>query len=447
MQADYLNEPQQEAVRHLAHRSGIVWWKIGKGKTRIAIQLFYEHLTRCQDAIMLVVCSPAAVRQWQEEIDISPYRTALLGRWYSLSYGQLSTSSPAAPWRRTAHDHTLTFIVFDELWLYKNPRSLRAQAARTFSSQSYGLNRTIIGLSGTLISANNIEDLYGQAYAIGISQVVAKSLTDFRSQFLIAYEDFGLKFAPKKGAIKAIQERLSPYVHIYFPKDTRETRIQRLIVEPNPKQQYLFDTVSKDYYATLSPSSEIDIKSASALLTKLQQISDGAILDAEGKRIHIESSKFDRLLRLLDELSDAGEQTIVWFSFKASLDYVAAKLGEKAALLSSDHEFDYRGWRKKRYSVCLATVGSGASLNDFAHCRYAVVFSAPFSPRALAQSMGRTNRESSTHPIAHYYFLQTLNSPDPDIYTSLLASLEMQAGAIQLSTDIIRKYIQKYIHI
>lgn len=435
MTLDWLNEKQIEAVDKLEGKSGIVWWKIGEGKTRIALALYLRYLIRCQNAELLVICSPNAQRQWLDEIagiplvEIKPL---------FLSYGLLSDMSPTAQWR--AFKLPLLgkdiFIVLDELWMYKNVRAQRTQAAHELCRE-----RMAIGLSGSMITNRNIEDLYGQSYAIGISPMVARTLTHFRTQFLIAYEDFGLKFTPKKGALKTIQERLAPNVDIYFPKDIRETRIQRVNIDPTEEQQEHFDTVSNEYYAKFKDGTELEIKNAAVLISKLQQISDGTVLDNEGNTILLPSSKLRRLEELVQELFDAGERIIIWFAFKASLKRAYKIFGTKATTLSSDTRFDSVGWRNKKYSCTLATIGSGASLNDFASCQYSIIYSAPFSYRALQQSMGRTNRTGSEHAVCHYYFLQTTGSVDERVYDHNLLTGQLEKGYINSSIEIVKEYM------
>jgi hypothetical protein len=136
----------------------------------------------------------------------------------------------------------------------------------------------------------------------------------------------------------------------------------------------------------------------------------------------------ERLSELLEEFIDAGEQILVWFAFKASLDQVYKKYRKKATALSSSHEFDAKGWAAKKYAIALATIGSGASLNDFAHIQHSIIYSATFNPLQLQQAMGRTNRKSSTHKVCHYRFLSTSESIDSYIYQSALASGKIESS-------------------
>ena len=295
-----------------------------------------------------------------------------------------------------------------------------------------------------MITNRNIEDIYGQSHAVGLGRHIATSLTNFRSQFCVSYEDFGLKFAAKKGALETIQKRLAPFCNLYFPEDIRESRIWRTTVDPTQEQLKHFDTCQKDYYAKFSEESELEIRNAGALIIKLQQISDGVILDGTGQAVSIESSKFLRLLGILEELIDGGERAVVWFAFKASVDKVYQVLGDKATCLSSHHKFDADGWNAGKYSVTLATVGSGSSLNDFANIRSSIIYSAAFSYRAIQQAMGRTNRKSSEHPVAYYQFLQTAGGIDKLVYDTLRLTGDIETATIKSSIEVVREYMKSY---
>jgi hypothetical protein len=149
-------------------------------------------------------------------------------------------------------------------------------------------------------------------------------------------------------------------------------------------------------------------------------------------------------LGILEELLDGGERALVWFAFKASLDKAYQEIGSQACALSSDHAFDSEGWRGGKYKVALATVGSGASLNDFANVQYSIVYSAPFSYRAVQQAMGRTNRTSSVHTVCYYNFLQTDRSIDKLVYDTLKLTGDIETAAIKSSVEVIKAYMQTY---
>jgi Type III restriction enzyme, res subunit len=447
----WLTDRQWEAVHQVErainlHGAAIVWWKIGEGKTRIALQSIINLFGSEPDdpKHILIICSPQAFRQWQDEFDTmsnQPNKEKLLFHYFS--YGLLSTKYAATEVLNIFDNIDPDLVIVDELWLFKNPRTIRSITLHEITERF-----PTIGLSGSMVTARNIEDLYGQAKAVDAARLLGTSLTHFRTQFCVPVEEFGLKFYAKKGALTTIQQRLAPVVDIYFPPNVRETRIQPINVEPTNEQLTHIKNLIDEFYTqfdtvsnTDETKAELEIKLTTSLMVKLQQVSDGVVLLGGGETIPLSSNKELRLYQLLDEYTDAGEQIVVWFAFKASLNKVYQKLGKKATCLSSDHKFDAEGWKQRRYNICLATIGSGASLNDFANCQHTVIYSCANAPVKLQQAMGRTNRKSSQQPVCHYQFLSTLQTPDQAIYQNCRISTEVEKSIIRSSTEIIREYL------
>jgi len=429
----YLNDEQNKAVckLSLAHR-GIAWWKIGTGKTRIALAWASLHCSDCSTKA-LVVCSPNAIRQWKDEADICGF-----SRLKFLSYGELQTHrGDTAVWNTLADD-SLCCVIIDELWMYKNVKTLRSKRVRILSTRL-----PTLGLSGSLVTARNIEDLFGQAYAVNINHALADNLTKFRTQFCVsAYNFGGLKFWAKEGALETIQQRLAPYVDVYFPSAERESRLIPTVVDPTPQQEEHLTSVNSEYF-TILDSGELEIKNAAVLVSKIQQISDGAVLDSQGTVSRIKSNKLTRTVELCNQLIDAGERVLIWVAFKASLDLLHYSLGEETATLSSHTEFDFKGWNRGKYRICVATIGSGASLNDFTNVAYSIVYSAPYNHRAVQQAFGRTNRKGSQHKVAFYYMMQTDQTVDKSVYQNLKLTASVETSIIATSAQVIQQYYKK----
>src|SRR4029077_1888353 len=149
---------------------------------------------------------------------------------------------------------------------------------------------------------------------------------------------------------------------------------------------------------------EVEVRNASALLTKLQQISDGFLHDSAGNYLSIPSNKLRKLIHHCSELFDGGERVLVWFAFKRSIIEASSVSSFETVALSGDDRFDYGKWHSGGARVCYATVGSGSSLNDFKDTRYSIIYSSSYSHRAMQQARGRTNRKSSSHSVCYYYY-------------------------------------------
>lgn len=422
-----LTEKQGEAVTKLVESesfNGIIWWKIGEGKSRIALAWM---LSLFQNPRPLIVCAPQAERQWRDEVK-------LLGLDIRLSF----YSSGLLSRRKVIIDidfNRIDCVVIDELWMYKNPKSKRSAAVRQITYR-----RPSIGLSGSLMTAGNLEDLYGQAKAMNLDSKLGSSLTAFRKDFMIDTINWAgfIQRYPRKGAVESIQRRLFENIHVYFPKDVREIRDIPVNVEPS-NEQLKYRKELKKNYAIQKGDFQLEVKNAVSLLVKLQQVSDGYVKDQQGNILLVRSNKMDRLNELCSELIDSGERILVWVAFKQTAKMLSEILPCKTTILSSDGRFDVYGWREGKVRATIATVGSGSSLNDFADIRYSIFYSTSFSSINLQQAKGRTNRKSSLQKCSYYYFLGTDRFPDRQIYEMIEDNKTREEIAIAISTKILNE--------
>lgn len=429
-----LSKEQKEAAYKAydnEEKKGIIWWKIGEGKTRIA--LYWSFLVSFgKPNRPLIICSPGAVRQWQDEIRLLAIRKFIKPSF--LSYGSLSSKYSVPTIAFSKH----SCIIVDELWLYKNPKSQRSELMRQITKRA-----PAIGLSGSMMTAGNIEDLYGQSMAMTLAKKVAPNMTNFRSSYMIeekSWAGFPQRY-PRKGAAEAILTSLAKNVSVYFPKEVKEIRDIEVNVEPTPQQEDLRKQLtSKYYYATKANDFELEIKSASTLLVKLQQVSDGFLRNKEGNILPIKSSKSARLIELCQELLDSGERVLIWVGFRKTAELLSYQMPAKTTILSGDGKFDVYGWRDGKVRITIATVGSGSSLNDFADIRYSIFYSTTFSNLSMQQARGRTNRKSSLHSCCYYYFLQTRRFPDKDVYQMIEANASREETITKASTKVLDRW-------
>ena len=295
-----------------------------------------------------------------------------------------------------------------------------------------------------MITARNIEDLWGQAKAVGLAGKVARHITAFRSEFCIKNLSWGgwYEYEPKPDAVEQIQKRLAENIHVHFPTETREVRDIFIDVSPSKAQLDIKRALAREYYFAHEDPDEkhgfsVEIKSAAALLVKLQQISDGCVRNSEGDLLLVDSPKSKRFRELALELLDGGERILVWVAFKRSMDILRGLLPCPVGLLSSEHLFDSAAWASGETRICLATVGSGASLNDFAGVRYSIWYSSSFSHLQNQQARGRTLRASSDSAGRVYYHLCTDGFPDRRVFKMIAASRSVEDETIEITRAVV----------
>jgi hypothetical protein len=405
---------------------GICWHKVGTGKTRLAIAWMF-YIT--QTPRPLVVCSPSAFRTWEDEI-IKVGMDHLIDVTF-LSYARLSGKKNV--YIDTEKNNCL---ILDEGWLYKNHATKRSKAVQRISSWF----PTLL-LSGSVITARNIEDVYGQVKAAGLDELIAANITQFRERYTIAVPNYAgfIDRYPKKRALETIQKALDKNISIYFPKETRTVKNITLRAEPYPVQTRIRQTLLRDYYYASQDSKgafQVEVSNISSVLVKLQQISDGFLYNREGDFLLVKSAKLERLKSLANELLDAGERFIIWVAFRQTAKILSEALPFPTVLLQGGTEFDFKYWHSGVPRACIATIGSGASLNDFADLGYAIFYSTNYNHLQVQQAKGRVLRKGRTHGI-YFYYLNTVGFPDESVWDMLEKSESAENYAVRTITQLL----------
>ena len=432
-----LSPRQHEAVEKLVSpRGGIVWWKVGEGKTRIAIAWF---LRICEESPVptgycLIVCRRKSFQDWYDEIkrvcpdaqvftDEAP-RIPPTGRYAFLliSDGKLVTLQTKCP---------IKAVVLDEGWLYANPTSQRSKVAQQLTE-----SRPSLLLSGTMMKARDLLELYAQAKAVNKHHHVARSITQFRTKYQIVQNTFGFPtYHPKAGSKAKVVEALSDVIDVHFPESTREIRNQFHNIEPTKQQLELFDELQESFSATIG-GDEHEFNNALTTIVKAQQIANGWFLDPDGRIHSVETNKVAKLQDELDSIVGAGEKCIVWCAFRHDVKMLASALPFATVQMLGGEKFDTDKWNRPDVKVCLASQASGSAVNHFSQTPYALYFSANFKWKDMQQSRGRTERKSSRHTTCYYKYLQVVDSFDSHVYQTALGSGDDESSLISLVNSL-----------
>lgn len=391
---------------------------MGTGKTRLALHAFKQSGFR--EAI--VVTRRVAFSSWVEEVikcelkfsvwSENPPRLLYIPK--GGSYGTIIlVSADKLKARPTSVSKTL--LIVDELYMFANPKSKRSIELSRFSCACPAR----IGLSGSIMPARDNFAIFGQLKALGIHKSLARNATEFRNQYQdILPTQFGTSSKNKLGSKEVILSKISSFVDVYYP-ESRPTRIQIITVPCTPLQKDGIKQLRKTY-----EWKGIEYKFASGVQHAINGISGGWYND-----ITLASSKLDRLFSLVDEIVAEGEKVIIWCGYIQDIERISSELKQHYVVFSGKHKFDSGTWESGKIYVVLASESMGASVNHFKDVKYAIYYSINYKTLDLDQSMGRTERKSSTHEGAHYYFLQTTGTLDKRIY-NLVAESKKQENEI-----------------
>jgi len=420
-----LHEAQNRARRRLSERGGrgIVWHKVGEGKTRVALTTFatlqFENDWQ-PPCVLVVITRRKAFRTWFDEINDCNFNWSVgtLAPKLGLDANRpivwfVSEAMLHKEVEKILHHPYVRMVAIDELYLFKNPQSKKNKAASQLAQRF-----PTCGLSGSIMTAGKLEDVYGQARAVGIHKLLSPTLTAFRDEYLMSFNEAGYPtWYPKKGSYSKVMDKLADSIDIHMPVGSKRKIHESIInVDPTEHQQQLVHDMRNLFEAE---DYGVETDNAAVAVIKVQQISNGWIKSDDGTIHEFESPKVQRLQVLLEELLDAGERVVVWCAFQHDVTYLSKLLPFATLQMSGSHKFDSQDWKAGKAKVVIATEGSGASINDFAQVKYAVYFSQSFKWLDLQQSMGRTDRKSSQHEECYYYFLHTARTLDRHVYDTV----------------------------
>lgn len=438
-----LDQSQKDAIEKLSGEAGgLCWMNVGDGKTRVALTVANEVLNNDGYYIIVCVARRAAFYDWTTEVATLQLPFGVIEAEHVqqehvfnsrvmvlVSEGKLLTPA-TIDLLRAIEDQIGCFIV-DEGWLYKNPQSQKHLALRQFTQ-----NHPTIVLSGSVMTAQDLVDIYGQV-AISGRQKVFGTLTKFRQTYQTGIAAAGpgswARWVPKPGAYKAIMEKIAPFTYLNISDIKRvKTTVQIIKTQMTDKQRdYL-----KELKETAAIEGKFELTNMGNIITKAQQISNGWLEDDKGGVEYFESGKVDRLCLLVDELLQTTYKMVIWCAFRKDIErlkdeFERRDVKSKIATLQGGEPFDVDLWGWVRCRICLATEASGSSVNHFAQVPYAIYFSQDFKWHSLQQSSGRHTRRSSEHRTAYNIFLHSDKTLDSKVYYTVRASQHSEKSFIR----------------
>ncbi len=416
-----LDNSQLKAYTKLIHQGGgVVWHKVGEGKTRIALSWF-AHIAKSThkgNNYFVVVCRREAFRDWQREAEIlkltwrvcdfevfagkaHKYPTVLL-----VSHGVLhKLQNEIAEW-----GVSISAVVLDEGYKFKNPNSKLCEAANAITE-----GRPAAILSGSIMTAQNVEDIWGQLKAINRHHVLASTLTQFRSRYMVKYKiGEAFKYSNRKGGYARITRIIRPFTSTHFPASKRKQVNKVIEVEATRSQKRMFARLRREYSLDHKGITR-EAKNAPSLIALISGISDGFFTN-NLSTVSVPTRKLRRLRGVVLPKIARGERVVVWCAFRRTVDAILQYLQPlRCYAMVGGRKFDYEGWQRDG-QVAVATEDCGVSFNHFKDCKTAIYYSMSFKWLSLQQSKGRTDRKDSAHDTCRYLFLQTRGSMDSHVY-------------------------------
>ena len=327
-------------------------------------------------------------------------------------------------------------VVIDELSSFKSAQAKRWKALRRVRGR---IDR-LIGLTGTP-RPNGLEDLWPEVYLLDQGERLGRTLTAFRSRFLVPDKMNGhivYSYREKAGASEEVYSRLADICMSIRKEDVlslpgqiyEDIELEAPAALLKKYKQFERDKVLE----CLDADGEIVAGTAAALTNKLLQFANGAIYDLDGQVHHLHDIKLDALEELIEEAG--GEPVLVLYAYQHDAD----RIRERIKCRALDKPEDIDAWNRGEIPVALAhpaSIGHGLNLQDGGHIL--IWFGLTWSLELYQQANERLNRPGQKN-VCRVYHLVLKGTHDARVLQSLKNKDIGQAAAIEaLRLEIVKE--------
>ena len=317
-------------------------------------------------------------------------------------------------------------VVLDELSSFKSNQAKRWKALRRVR----GRIRRIIGLTGTP-RPNGLEDLWPEMYLIDQGERLGRTLTAFRSNYLVPEKMNGhivYSYKPRPGAEAEIYDLLGDVCMSIRKEDVLQLPGQiyeDIELTPSPSLLKKYKQFEKEAVLEVLDGDEIMAGTAAALTNKLLQFANGAIYDMDGQAHELHNVKLDALEELVEEAG--GDPVLVLYAYKHDAD----RIRQRIPCRSLDTSADIDDWNAGKIPVALAhpaSIGHGLNLQEGGHIT--IWYGLTWSLELYQQANERLNRPGQTQ-VCRVYHLILKGTHDERVLQALKNKDKGQAAAIE----------------
>ena len=428
-----------------------LFWGMGTGKTVTTLTAVDRLLHDCLEDGPVLVIAPKRVAEntWSKEAD----------KWEHLQHLKVSKVMGTEKQRLEAlrakadlyvinrenvvwlvetlgQSWPFPIVVIDELSSFKSAQAKRFKALRRVR----GRIKRIIGLTGTP-RPNGIEDLWAQVYLLDQGGRLGRTLTQFRSRYLLPEKMNGhivYSYKPRPGAEAEVYDRLSDVAMSIKKEDVLSLPGQiyeDVLLTAPPALLKKYKKFERDQVLEcLDEEGEIVAGTAAALTNKLLQFANGAIYDMEGKAHELHTVKLEALEELIE--AAGGESVLVLYAYK----HDAERIKKRLTVRELDTPEDMDAWNRGEIPVALAhpaSIGHGLNLQDGGHI--IIWYGLSWSLELYQQANERLNRPGQQH-VCRIYHLILKGTHDERVLKALANKDKGQAAAIEaLRLEIVKE--------
>lgn len=328
-------------------------------------------------------------------------------------------------------DWPYDLVVIDELSGFKSPQAKRFKALRKVMP----LVDRFIGLTGTPIP-KGLPDLWSQVYLMDQGKRLGKTLTAFRSRYLIpgrrnghVVYDWELQPDAKRRITAAISDIcMSLKLEDWLSLPPCQYLQQRVQLPSKVISQY--KQFEREKILALTEDDVITGANAGVVSNKLLQFTGGSIYDENHKVQHIHASKLDALEDLLEAAS--GEPVLVFYYFRHEYIWIRDRMQQSYRIGVIESVGDEEAWNNGEIDLLLvhpASVGHGLNLQYGGSI--IVWYTLPnWNLELYQQANARLHRQGQKNAVRIYHIIAE-GTIDEDVMRSLIKKEVTQEDLIE----------------
>ncbi len=447
------NHQVREFNRFKDQEYGALFWDMGLGKTRVAIELsehWYED--NIVDAVV-VITMKSLINNWVNiELPIHAtinYNTFAWGKdkeipkskkllYFVINIDGILSIAFKDTFKEFMRRYPRFGLIIDESTVVKSGKAKRTRMAIKIAERA---KRRFI-MTGTPIT-NSPMDLYSQCMILRPGLLGYDSLVAFRNRYAITkIMKFGMRSFEQivgyknLGELTTTVQKFAAIMKIEEAIDIPPKRYRVLDVELTKEQKTAYEELKNKAVAWIQEH-EITTANAVSLINRLMQICAGQLKVDQDKYISIVNNRLDVLSDLVDECDG---KTIIWCSFVNSALDIMKTLGPRGVHLPSGLTMDEQQERLNQFKMgpqkaLVANPASQGHGHTWVESSNVIYFSNSYNWGLRTQSEGRTYRAGQTKSVLYTDLIA--KGTIEDRVLSVLKKKEEMADAVITSKTLL----------
>ena len=315
-------------------------------------------------------------------------------------------------------------VVVDELSSFKSHQAKRFRSLVKVRP----LVKRIVGLTGTP-SSNGLMDLWAEFRLLDMGQRLGRFIGNYREAFFTPDKRNGqviFSYKPKPGAEEAIYSLISDIT--ISMKGSDYLKLPELVMNEVPvrmsaSEAQHYQTMKAEMVLSLRDR-EIDAVNAAALSSKLLQMANGAVYDADGSVARIHDRKLDALEDIIEAAN--GKPVLIAYWFRHDLK----RISERFAAEKLDSADSIRRWNEGEIQLAIIHPASaGHGLNLQAGGSTLVWFGLTWSLELYQQTNARLWRQGQKDTVVIHHIIAK-GTIDEQVMKALKGKNKTQAALI-----------------